>query len=85
MGDIKVFNSAGINDSENTVTSLGGVVGRVKDLFLSKTEAQEIEQKVEVNTQNVTQVVEDAPVSLNTFKEIADNLDLNEFYAALDD
>jgi hypothetical protein len=85
MGDIKVFNSAGINDSENTVTSLGGVVGRVKDLFLSKTEAQEIEQKVELNTQNVTQVVEDAPVSLNTFKEIADNLDLNEFYAALDD
>ena len=85
MGDIKVFNSAGLNDSEDTVTSLGGVVGRVKDLFLSKTEAEVIEQKVEVNTQNVTQVVEDAPVSLNTFKEIADNLDLNEFYAALED
>lgn len=85
MGDIKVFNSAGLNDSQNTVTSLNGIVGRVKDLFLSKTEAQEIEEKVEVNTQNVTQVVEDAPVSLNTFKEIADNLDLNEFYAALDD
>ena len=85
MGDIKVFNSAGLNDSQNTVTSLNGVVGRVKDLFLSKTEAQEIEQKVEVNTQNVAEVVEDAPVSLNTFKEIADNLDLNEFYAALED
>ena len=85
MGDIKVFNSAGLNDSQNTVTSLNGIVGRVKDLFLSKTEAQEIEQKVEINTQNVADVVEDAPVSLNTFKEIADNLDLNEFYAALDD
>jgi sporulation protein YlmC with PRC-barrel domain len=85
MGDIKVFNSAGLNDSENTVTSLGEVVGRVKDLFLSKTEAQVIEEKVEVNTQNVTQVVEDAPVSLNTFKEIADNLDVNEFFAALED
>ena len=85
MGDIKVFNSAGLNDSQNTVTSLNGVVGRVKDLFLSKTEAQEIEQKVEINTQNVADVVEDAPVSLNTFKEIADNLDLNEFYAALED
>lgn len=85
MGDIKVFNSAGLNDSQNTVTSLNGIVGRVKDLFLSKTEAQEIEQKVEVNSQNVAEVVEDAPVSLNTFKEIADNLDLNEFYAALDD
>lgn len=85
MGDIKVFNSAGLNDSQNTVTSLNGIVGRVKDLFLSKTEAQEIEQKVEINTQNVADVVEDAPVSLNTFKEIADNLDLNEFYAALDE
>ena len=85
MGDIKVFNSAGLNDSENTVTSLGEVVGRVKDLFLSKTEAQVIEEKVEVNTQNVTEVVEDAPVSLNTFKEIADNLDVNEFFAALED
>lgn len=85
MGDIKVFNSAGLNDSENTVTSLGEVVGRVKDLFLSKTEAQVIEEKVEVNTQNVTEVVENAPVSLNTFKEIADNLDVNEFFAALGD
>jgi hypothetical protein len=85
MGDIKVFNSAGLNDSEDTVTSLNGVVGRVKDLFLSKTEAQVIENKVEINTQNVTDVVEDAPVSLNTFKEIADNLDVNEFFAALED
>ena len=54
MGDIKVFNSAGENDSENTVTSVGSTVGRVKDLFVLKQDLSDLENKVETNTTNFT-------------------------------
>ncbi len=85
MGDISVHNSAGANDDLNTVTSVNANVGRVIDLFMTKEEAEAIQNQVNVNTTNVTEVVENAPVSLNTFKEIADNLNINEFLTALED
>ena len=83
MGDIKVFNSAGENDSENTITSSGSSVGRVKDLYMLKSEITELEQKVETNTQKVTGITEGAPEDLDTLKEVADNLDLESFLDAL--
>ena len=83
MGDIKVFNSAGENDSENTITSSGSSVGRVKDLYMLKSEITELEQKVETNTSNFSNLVQDAPEEMDTLKEVADSLDLESFLDAL--
>ena len=83
MGDIKVFNSAGENDSENTITSSGSSVGRVKDLYMLKSDMTELETKVETNTSNFSNLVQDAPEDLDTLKEISDNLDLGSFLDAL--
>lgn len=85
MGDISVHNSAGANDNPNTITSVNSKVGRVIDLFMTREEAAIIQSQVDTNTQEVSEVVENAPVSLNTFKELADNLNVNEFLAALED
>ena len=85
MGDISVHNSAGANDNPNTITSVNSNVGRVIDLFMTREEAAVIQSQVNVNTTNVTEVVENAPVSLNTFKELSDNLQVSDFLAALED
>ena len=79
MGDIKVFNSAGENDSENTITSSGSVIGRVKDLYMLKSDITELETKVDINTTNYTNLTKDAPEEMDTLKEISDNLDFNSF------
>jgi len=84
MGDIKVFNSAGENDSENTITSAGSSVGRVKDLYMLKSEITELEQKVDTNTTNYTNLTKDAPEEMDTLKEISDNLDFDAFLAGFD-
>ena len=83
MGDIKVFNSAGENDSENTITSSGTTVGRVKDLYMLKSDMTELETRVDTNTSNFSNLVQDAPEELDTLKEISDNLDLGQFLDAL--
>jgi len=83
MGDIKVFNSAGENDSENTITSSGTTVGRVKDLYMLKSDMTELETRVDTNTSNFSNLVQDAPEELDTLKEISDNLDLGSFLDAL--
>ena len=72
MGDISVHNSAGANDDPNTVTSVNANVGRVIDLFMTKDEMAALQNQVATNTQTVTEVTEDAPVSLNTFKELSE-------------
>jgi len=84
MGDIKVFNSAGENDSENTVTSVGTTVGRVKDLFVLKQDLSELENKVQTNSTNFTTLTQGAPEDLDTLKEISDNLDFNSFLEGFD-
>lgn len=84
MGDIKVHNSAGANDSSQTVTSVNNQVGRVIDLFMTKQEMEALNNQVVSNSQTVTEMVQDAPVSLNSFKEVSDNLDVGSFLAALD-
>ena len=83
MGDIKAFNSAGVNDTPETITNVNGVTARVIDLFATKQEAETIQSQVTTNTQSVTEVVQDAPEALNTFKEVSDELDVDAFMAAL--
>ena len=84
MGDIKVHNSAGANDNPQTVTSVNNTVGRVIDLFMTKQEMEELNNQVAANSQNVIEMTEGAPVSLNSFKEVSDNLDVDSFLAALE-
>lgn len=84
MGDIKVYNSAGVNDSSQTVTSVNNQVGRVIDLFMTKQEMEALNNQVNENTQNVVEMTDGAPVSLNSFKEVSDNLDVGSFLAALE-
>lgn len=84
MGDIKVFNNAGVNDTPETVTTVNGTTARVIDLFATKAETEVIKDQVDVNTQNVTEVVQDAPEALNTFKEVSDELDIDSFMNALE-
>ena len=83
MGDIKVFNSAGENDSENTITSAGSSIGRVKDLYMLKADMTELETKVDTNKSNFDNLVQDAPEDLDTLKEISDNLDFESFLDSL--
>ena len=56
MGDIKVHNSAGVNDSSQTVTSVNNTVGRVIDLFMTKQEMEELNNQVAANSQNVIEM-----------------------------
>ena len=83
MGDIKAFNSAGANDPVDTVTTVNGTTARAIDLFITETDIENIRSQVESNTQHVQEVVQGAPDSLNTFKEVSDELDLDAFLDAL--
>jgi len=48
-----------------------------------KSDMTELETKVETNTSNFSNLVQDAPEDLDTLKEISDNLDLGSFLDAL--
>lgn len=82
MGDIKVFNDAGLNDTPDTVTSYNGQVARVSEFIKN---LQELTDAVTENTQTVQNITEGASTSLDTFKEVEDNLDINDFFAAFND
>jgi len=72
MGDLRIFNSAGIDDVAETVTTTGTTYGRVVDLFATK--------------QSVENIVDGAPEDLDTLLEISEELDdaaYQEFLTAL--
>jgi hypothetical protein len=83
MGDIKAFNSAGVNDDPNTVTNANGTTGRVIDLFMTKQELEDLQNQVAANAETVSGVIQDAPEELNSFKEVSDELDVDSFMSAL--
>ena len=85
MGDIKAFNNAGINDNPNTITNVNGTTARVVDLFMTKQELSDLQAQVNQNTENFEDIYDGAPVSLNSFGELAENLDLDDFIEALYD
>lgn len=75
-------------------------VGRVEDLYLLKSEHLSshidvdlshiedqialINQKADTNTANLNKVVKEAPESMDTLKEVFDNLDIDDFIAGLE-
>ena len=86
MGNLKVFNSAGISDDENTITSVGSQTGRIIDLFATKEEVAATKAIAEENKEKVDTVIEDAPEEMDTLKEISEELDddaLQDFLTAL--
>ncbi len=82
MGDIKVFNDAGLNDTPDTVTSHNGQVARVSE-FIENLQA--LTDAVTENTQTVQNITEGASSSLDSFKEVEENMSVDDFIAALND
>ena len=80
MGDIKVFNDAGLNDTPDTVTSFKGQVARVSE-FIENLQA--LADTVTENTQTVQNITEGASSSLDSFKEVEENLSIEDFLSAL--
>ncbi len=91
MGDIKIFNAAGGEDPPTTVTPTPGTsVGKVQDLFVSNERLEEVLEKIEnleaqadANTQEIQDVTQGAPETLDTFKDVSDNMDVDDFIAGL--
>lgn len=80
MGDIKVFNDASLQDTEGTVTSSNNQVSRISTVIDN---LDSLITAVESNTQAVQSMTQGASPELDTFREIEDNLDINDFIAAL--
>ena len=80
MGDIKVFNDAGLNDTPDTVTSYNGQVARVSEFIKN---LQELTDAVTENTQTVQNITDGASTSLDSFKEVEENMSVDDFIAAL--
>ena len=80
MGDIKVFNDAGLNDPASTITSYNGQVARVST-FIG--DLQNLAQTVQNNTEVVQNLVQGADPSLDTFAEVSEQLDVQDFIDAL--
>ncbi len=80
MGDIKVFNDAGLNDLPSTITSYNGRVARIST-FIG--DLQTLTQTVVDNTQAVNNMVQGADPSMDTFAEVSEQLDPQDFLDAL--
>ena len=80
MGDIKVYNDAALNDNPATVTSYNGEVTRISTFIES---LQELTDTVAENTASVQNITQGASSSLDSFKEVEDNLSVDDFIAAL--
>lgn len=83
MGDIQTFTSAGADDSGNTITMLDGAYGRVSDFFVTKVSVAAMQTTVDTVRADVTTITDDAPSSLDTFKEVSDEMDVDDFQDAL--
>lgn len=81
MGDIKVYNDAGLNDSENTVTSYNGEVTRISEVLKN---LQDLVNSVEDNTAAVQNITSGASENLDSFKEVEDEININDFLAAFE-
>ncbi|MAT87090.1 MAG: hypothetical protein CL532_00860 [Aestuariivita sp.] len=87
MGNAQVLNSAGVNDTTETMTSSGPTTGRVIDLFVTQEQISGIVQntaQISLNTTQVSIMQAGAPESMDTFAEVADQLDVQDFLDALD-
>ena len=93
MGNLRVLNSAGVNDPAETMTSSGPTTGRAIDLFVTQPQVAGIIQnsaqislntaQVSINSQVVSSLQANAPADMDTFAEIAEQLDVQSFLDAL--
>lgn len=82
MGDIKVFTDAGINDNPSTVTSYNGQVTRISEFIEN---LQDLTNAVEQNTNIVQNITAGANPDLDSFQEVAENMDVQDFIDALNE
>lgn len=80
MGDIKVFTDAGVNDNSSTITSYNGQVTRVSEFIEN---LQDLTTAVQENTQVVQNITSGADPAMDTFAEVSEQLDPQDFIDAL--
>ena len=81
MGRLKVWNDAGVNDDPNNITSYKDQVGRVSE-FIENLE--QLTTDVEVNAQSVQNIIEGSSTEMDSFKEVSDNMNIEDFLAGLE-
>lgn len=81
MGDIKVYNDAGLNDPGDTVTSYNGEVTRISEVLNN---LEELINSVENNTAAVQNITSGSSESMDSFKEVEDNINIDDFLAAFE-
>jgi endonuclease IV len=81
MGDISVYNDAGLNDGENTVTSYNGQVTRISEVLKN---LEDLINSVENNTAAVQNMAGGASENFDSFKEVEDNVNIEDFLAAFE-
>lgn len=81
MGDIKVFTDARLNESADTVTSYNGSVARVSTFLDS---LQDLTNSVQANTQAVQNMTSGSTPEMDSFKEVSDNINIEDFIAGLE-
>lgn len=80
MGDIKVYNDASVSDNPDNVTSYNGEVMRVSTFIDS---LQVLTDTVAQNTSIVQSITQDASEDFDTFKEVQENMSIDDFLEAL--
>ena len=93
MGNLRVLNSSGVNDPVETMTSSGPTTGRAIDLFVTQPQIEGMIQNsaqislntasVSINAQAVSSLQAGAPANMDTFAEVAEQIDFNDFLAGL--
>jgi hypothetical protein len=80
MGDIKVYNDASVSDNPDNVTSYNGEVMRVSTFIDS---LQVLTDTVAQNTSVVQSITQDASEDFDSFKEVQENMSIDDFIEAL--
>ena len=80
MGDIKVYNDASVSDNPDNGTSYNGEVMRVSTFIDS---LQVLTDTVAQNTSVVQSITQDASEDFDSFKEVQENMSIDDFIEAL--
>ena len=81
MGRLKIWNDAGLNDDPNNITSYENQVGRISE-FIENLE--QLTTNVDANSQAVQNMIEGSSTEMDSFKEVSDNINIEDFLAGLE-
>ena len=76
-----MYNDAGLNDPGDTVTSYNGEVTRISEVIKN---LENLVNSVENNTAAVQNITTGSSENMDSFKEVEDNININDFLAAFE-